>query len=425
MSGAPLIPVNPAQKNDEHCRHKMEAVTLKVEGSGNGIKTVFPNIDEICRKLNRHPVLLTKFFGFELGALSKFQKEDNKHLVMGNFRPDIIQEKVYEFVRRFVMCPKCQDPGTHFYTKLKKRVAQLHMNCTSCGNELDMDVDPKNSRINKLILEMIESNTGGEMIRVPPAAGAAADGSGAAAAAAASAADANPASPTTAEAQQAAADKAQAAASEERTAAQAAAAHRSEKWYRPAQETETKNPITELCRALQAAIDDGAGVATAKAHQLKTVMNFEDDEVVRLCFQAAVSSGDESRPLEAIHKRAGFLRNFVAVARGATVLSNRIRFLLELVRIFKPSAKAAPGVDKSDRVPIGVLMFLDDGIIGFDDVEEWAQSSLAVEVVKEAKKGKTTYYRNIAEKCKNLFDWMRIDMKLEAAASALAKESTK
>ena len=108
---APLIPVNPAQKDDEHCRHKMEASLTKIEGSGNGIKTVFPNINEICKKLNRDPFLLNKFFGFELGAQASFQKEDNKYLVMGSFRQEIIQEKVYDFVKRFVLCPSCADPG--------------------------------------------------------------------------------------------------------------------------------------------------------------------------------------------------------------------------------------------------------------------------------------------------------------------------
>ena len=50
-------------------------VQSKIEGRGNGIKTVIPNMVEVAQALNRNPAYPTKYFGCELGAQSRYNAE--------------------------------------------------------------------------------------------------------------------------------------------------------------------------------------------------------------------------------------------------------------------------------------------------------------------------------------------------------------
>merc|ERR550519_2528575 len=53
---------------DAFYRYKMPRLQAKVEGKGNGIKTVVVNMVAIATALDRPPTYVTKYFGCELGA---------------------------------------------------------------------------------------------------------------------------------------------------------------------------------------------------------------------------------------------------------------------------------------------------------------------------------------------------------------------
>jgi len=53
----------------------MPRITAKVEGRGNGIKTVLTNIIEVAASLNREAPEITKFFGCELGSQTTYAME--------------------------------------------------------------------------------------------------------------------------------------------------------------------------------------------------------------------------------------------------------------------------------------------------------------------------------------------------------------
>ena len=61
--------------HDPHYRYKMPRLVAKIEGRGNGIKTVISNMSDIATSLARPAEYPCKFFGFTLGAQTTIEKK--------------------------------------------------------------------------------------------------------------------------------------------------------------------------------------------------------------------------------------------------------------------------------------------------------------------------------------------------------------
>lgn len=132
----------------------MPRVITKIEGRGNGVKTVVTNMGQIAAALRRDPLLLTKvstaverllsharavsmyvnvsqFFGHVLGAQSKYNSTDAKAVINGAHPASAIQTLISVFVGRFVLCPKCDLPETVLVAK--QRTGTVHHKCAACG----------------------------------------------------------------------------------------------------------------------------------------------------------------------------------------------------------------------------------------------------------------------------------------------------
>ena len=123
--------VNIGRTDDPAYRYKMPAVIGKVEGRGNGIKTVIVNCVDIGTALHREPDEVCKFMGCELGAQTTFNVEQEKAIVNGKFTDDVLQELVHLYVDKFVLCPTCKYPETSYKFKLKRD--EISHVCKACG----------------------------------------------------------------------------------------------------------------------------------------------------------------------------------------------------------------------------------------------------------------------------------------------------
>lgn len=79
----------------------------QVEGRGNGIKTVVVNMADIAKSLDRPPSYTTKFFGFELGALTMIDADKDRYVVNGKHDQETLAKALDNFIERFVLCKKC------------------------------------------------------------------------------------------------------------------------------------------------------------------------------------------------------------------------------------------------------------------------------------------------------------------------------
>eukprot|EP00755_Sulcionema_specki_P004150 Sspe_Gene.29376::Locus_13891_Transcript_2_2_Confidence_0.800_Length_1114::g.29376::m.29376/K03262/EIF5; translation initiation factor 5 len=139
------LTIDPEKKDDAYYRYKMPALQIKVEGSGNGIKTVIPNIADIAAKLNRDPEYPMKYFGSDLGTNFKF--EDSKWIVMGQHEKARLQKSLYDFICKFVLCKACRNPETKTLIDSKKKTIWLR--CGACGRDTECVNDKTSNTIIK------------------------------------------------------------------------------------------------------------------------------------------------------------------------------------------------------------------------------------------------------------------------------------
>ena len=130
--------LNVSRIDDSHYRYKMPGVLTKIEGSGNGTKTVIPNLNEIARSLDRDSVEMCKFFGIELGAQARYVERDSRAVINGMHDTSTVQEIVYKYIDMFVLCPECGNPETSYVIK-----NSIRKTCAACGRSKRVEMTHK------------------------------------------------------------------------------------------------------------------------------------------------------------------------------------------------------------------------------------------------------------------------------------------
>ena len=85
---------------DPFYRYKMPRLMAKVEGKGNGVKTVIPNMVDVARALGRPATYCTKYFGCELGAQTQFDFKNERYIVNGAHEAARLQDMLDGFIKK-------------------------------------------------------------------------------------------------------------------------------------------------------------------------------------------------------------------------------------------------------------------------------------------------------------------------------------
>lgn len=126
--------------DDKFYRYKMPLLMTKIEGKGNGIKTVIPNMSDISRALSRPPTYPTKFFGCELGAQTTFDEKGDRYIVNGAHDASRLRELLDGFIDKFVLCAECKNPETDLIIDKTENISR---DCKACGARTDVDMRHK------------------------------------------------------------------------------------------------------------------------------------------------------------------------------------------------------------------------------------------------------------------------------------------
>ncbi|KAF2456368.1 putative eukaryotic translation initiation factor 5 [Lineolata rhizophorae] len=136
----------PRDVSDPFYRYKMERLLSKIEGKGNGIKTVVANLPSVSTSLARPPSYVIKYFGFELGAQTNNNPADDRWIINGAHDSGKLQDQLDGFISKFVLCKKCRNPETD----LQCKDGHIFMDCKACGQR--SEVDPR-SKLSSFILK--------------------------------------------------------------------------------------------------------------------------------------------------------------------------------------------------------------------------------------------------------------------------------
>lgn len=118
----------------------MPLLLTKIEGKGNGIKTVIPNMSDVARALSRPPTYPTKFFGCELGAQTSFDEKNDRYIVNGAHDPTKLRELLDGFIEKFVLCKSCKNPETDL---IITKTEEIIRDCKACGERTGVDMRHK------------------------------------------------------------------------------------------------------------------------------------------------------------------------------------------------------------------------------------------------------------------------------------------
>jgi len=122
---------------DPSYRYKMHRIVGKVEGRGNGIKTVIVNAQQVAEELKRPVEQFTKYIALEFSVSCHF--EADKAIITGKFETQDLQTHVFSYAKRFVLCPKCGNPETIQLLHGKGKQANVFLKCGACGAESEGD----------------------------------------------------------------------------------------------------------------------------------------------------------------------------------------------------------------------------------------------------------------------------------------------
>lgn len=108
--------------SDRHERFQPPKVDSFIEGN----RTIVKNLNTIANYLNRDLQHIVKYLSKELASPGTIDK--NRVIFIGKFKNKLINEKVQQYIKEYVLCKECGSPDTRF--EKEDRVLMAH--CMAC-----------------------------------------------------------------------------------------------------------------------------------------------------------------------------------------------------------------------------------------------------------------------------------------------------
>jgi translation initiation factor 2 beta subunit (eIF-2beta)/eIF-5 len=131
---------------DLNYRYKIPYFKVNIAGKGNGIHTIFLNINNISKSINHPEDILLKYIASSTGS----NYISNKTAITGTHTTEDLKNLILIYIKNLVMCPKCNIPETIPILIIhNKKNQDVKLSCLACRNETLLL--NKNNNINKSI----------------------------------------------------------------------------------------------------------------------------------------------------------------------------------------------------------------------------------------------------------------------------------
>lgn len=128
---------------DNNYRYTIDKPNVTICGKGNGIYTMFNNIDKICKSINHPKDILMGY----IASVTCSNYNALRDTITGEHNTDDLILIILEYIKYLVMCPKCNIPETIPKIQGTKKNATIILCCSACKNE--SPVKNVNKRIDK------------------------------------------------------------------------------------------------------------------------------------------------------------------------------------------------------------------------------------------------------------------------------------
>jgi len=132
--------VNMNGSDDPFYRYLVKRIKVKHETG----KTVLINNDIVSKQTGRPNDWIITYIGQVLGVSTNIDKKNqNKCTLTGKHEEHVIQDKYFEFVKKYILCKHCDNPETLPKIIGKKKNTSIDLSCRSCGKAYPLDSSDK------------------------------------------------------------------------------------------------------------------------------------------------------------------------------------------------------------------------------------------------------------------------------------------
>lgn len=138
----PLININ--NTTDPDFRYKINVIEISTNSTKDGCLTFLNNITKVSDQIGHNPKTLIKYISINLGT----KCNETDFWIQGHHTQELIQEIIFQFIKTFVLCPKCSVPELQYDTIKIKKYFIIKTHCLGCGfdNKIIPDTLKKNNK---------------------------------------------------------------------------------------------------------------------------------------------------------------------------------------------------------------------------------------------------------------------------------------
>ena len=117
--------------NDPTYRYRIPAFNVTIAGQGNGIYTVFKNIDDISKRMNHPKEVLMKY----IASITGSNYNQSRDAITGSHTSNELKIIILQYIKFLVMCPECSIPETIPQIEGNKKNSTIKLCCFACKGE--------------------------------------------------------------------------------------------------------------------------------------------------------------------------------------------------------------------------------------------------------------------------------------------------